>query len=75
MKVGGKFSAFDISSVGLSIQRKRMNLIAENIANAETTRTDKDGPYKRLRLRLRFPRGCGKLENTSTVSLHAFKAR
>ena len=47
MKVGGKFSAFDISSVGLSIQRKRMNLIAENIANAETTRTDKNGPYKR----------------------------
>ncbi len=47
MKVGGKFSAFDISSVGLSIQRKRMNLIAENIANAETTRTDKNTPYKR----------------------------
>ncbi len=47
MKVGGRFSAFDISSVGLSIQRKKMNLIAENIANAETTRTDKNTPYKR----------------------------
>ncbi len=47
MKVGGRFSAFDISSVGLSIQRKRMNLIAENIANAETTKTEKNAPYKR----------------------------
>jgi flagellar basal-body rod protein FlgC len=47
MKIGGKFSAFDISAAGLSVQRKRMNLIAENIANADTTKTDKNEAYKR----------------------------
>lgn len=47
MKVGGDFSGFNISAKGLSTQRKKMDIIAENIANAETTRTDKGAPYKR----------------------------
>jgi len=38
---------FKISARGLSVQRKRMNLIAENIANAETTRTENGQPYQR----------------------------
>lgn len=32
---------------GLSAQRKRMEAIASNIANAETTRTQEGGPYRR----------------------------
>ncbi len=47
MKIGGSFSGFDISAQGLSVQRKKMNLIAENIANADTTRTADGQPYKR----------------------------
>ncbi len=47
MKIGGNFPGFDISAEGLSIQRKRMNLIAENIANADVTRTADGQPYKR----------------------------
>ncbi len=47
MKIGGNFSGFDISAQGLSVQRKKMNLIAENIANADTTRTADGQPYKR----------------------------
>ncbi len=47
MKIGPKFSAFNIIAKGLRIQKKRMDLIAENIANAETTRTAEGGPYKR----------------------------
>ncbi len=47
MKIGGNFPGFDISAKGLSIQRKRMNLIAENIANADVTRTADGQPYKR----------------------------
>lgn len=38
---------FDISAKGMSIQRKRMNVIAENIANADTTRTANGEPYKK----------------------------
>ncbi|MCD4651973.1 MAG: flagellar basal body rod protein FlgC [Candidatus Cloacimonetes bacterium] len=41
------FSAIDVSASGLSVQRTRMNLISENIANAETTRTEDGGPYRR----------------------------
>jgi flagellar basal-body rod protein FlgC len=52
MKIGGKFSAFDISAAGLSVQRKRMNLIAENIANADTTKTEKNEAYKRQYFRV-----------------------
>ncbi len=47
MKINSLFPGFNISAKGLSIQRKRMNLIAENIANADVTRTSDGGPYKR----------------------------
>jgi flagellar basal-body rod protein FlgC len=40
-------SSIDTSASGLSAQRKRLDLIAENIANAETTRTSRGGPYRR----------------------------
>ncbi len=38
---------FDISTKGMSVQRRKMNVIAENIANSETTRTDTGEPYKK----------------------------
>ena len=40
-------SSFDISGYGLSAQRVRVNTISQNIANAQTTRTDEGGPYRR----------------------------
>lgn len=40
-------TAMKISSSGLSAQRKRMETIASNMANAETTRTAEGGPYRR----------------------------
>ncbi|MBI5474622.1 MAG: flagellar basal body rod protein FlgC [Ignavibacteriae bacterium] len=47
MKIDKLFSGLKISSLGLSAQRKRMNAIANNIANAETTRTENGTPYRR----------------------------
>jgi flagellar basal-body rod protein FlgC len=41
------FSALAIASSGLSAQRVRMEVIAQNLANAETTRTPEGGPYQR----------------------------
>lgn len=41
------FSAMDISASGLTAQRLRLDIIANNLANAETTRTDAGGPYRR----------------------------
>ena len=44
----GVFSAMEIASSGLSAQRTRMNTIASNLANAQTTRTAAGGAYKRV---------------------------
>ncbi len=41
------FTSMKISSSGLSVQRKRMEAIASNLSNAETTRTAEGGPYRR----------------------------
>ena len=41
------FNSMNISSSGLSAQRLRMNVLSANLANAQTTRTDEGGPYKR----------------------------
>ena len=41
------FSSMRISTSGMLAQRIRMNIIASNIANAETTRTKSGGPYRR----------------------------
>ena len=41
------FNTVDIISKALSATRLRVNTLASNIANAETTRTAEGGPYKR----------------------------
>ena len=40
-------TSLDISGSGLHAQRKRMDIIAGNLANIETTRTEGGGPYRR----------------------------
>lgn len=47
MNIDQFFKGLNISAHGLSAQRKKMNAIASNIANAETTRTEEGGPYAR----------------------------
>ena len=41
------FSAFNINASGLTAQRYRMDIISENVANANTTRTEDGTPYRR----------------------------
>ncbi|HEY8501022.1 MAG TPA: flagellar basal body protein, partial [Clostridia bacterium] len=43
----GFFSALDSSASALTAQRLRMDIIAENIANVNTTRTENGAPYRR----------------------------
>ena len=40
-------TAIDISATGLKAMRTRMNAIASNVANINTTRTEEGGPYRR----------------------------
>lgn len=51
--MGGMFSAFNIASTGLTAQRLRMDVIANNIANANTTRTTSGEPFRRKLIILR----------------------
>ncbi len=41
------FSAFNINASGMTAQRYRMDIISENVANANTTRTEDGTPYRR----------------------------
>lgn len=41
------FTAISISASGLEAQRTRAEIITENLANADTTRTPEGGPYRR----------------------------
>lgn len=41
------FNAFGINASGMTAQRYRMDIISENVANANTTRTEDGTPYRR----------------------------
>ncbi len=41
------FRSMRVSATGLSAERLRMDVISSNIANANTTRTEEGGPYRR----------------------------
>jgi flagellar basal-body rod protein FlgC len=43
----GMFGAIDAAASGLTAERLRMDVISNNIANANTTRTVEGGPYRR----------------------------
>lgn len=41
------FTSLSVSASGMAAQRTRAELLVENLANAETTRTASGGPYRR----------------------------
>ena len=41
------FTSLSVSASGMGAQRTRAELLVENLANAETTRTPEGGPYRR----------------------------
>ena len=46
----GVFSSINIAASGLTAQRLRLDVIADNIANVQTTRTTEGGPFRRSRV-------------------------
>jgi flagellar basal-body rod protein FlgC len=48
--------ALAISASGLEVQRKRMNIIASNLANVNSTKSANGAPYKRRDLLIRADR-------------------
>ena len=49
----GMFSSINTAASGLTVQRLRQDVIANNIANATTTRTSEGGPFRRSRVIVR----------------------
>ena len=49
----GIFSSINIAATGLSANRARLDVIADNMANVSTTRTAEGGPYRRSRVIMR----------------------
>ena len=41
------FSVLSVSASGMAAQRTRAELVVQNLANSETTRTPEGGPYRR----------------------------
>jgi flagellar basal-body rod protein FlgC len=41
------FSVLNVSASGMSAQRLRAEVVVQNLANADTTRTPEGGPYRR----------------------------
>ena len=46
----GLFSSMNIAATGLTAERVRLDVIADNIANATTTRTTEGGAFRRSRV-------------------------
>jgi flagellar basal-body rod protein FlgC len=49
----GIFSAINIAASGLSAERVRLDVISDNMANVNTTRTAEGGPFRRSRVIMR----------------------
>jgi len=49
----GIFSSINIASTGMSADRVRLDVIADNMANVNTTRTAEGGPFRRSRVIMR----------------------
>jgi flagellar basal-body rod protein FlgC len=73
-------TAMAIAGTGMAAERLRMNLVASNLANANTTRTAEGGPYRRRDAVVRaapleesFPGVLERLvgENASTVQVES----
>lgn len=52
MKINPNFKAFDISARGMGLEKRKMDLIAENLANVNTTKTNDGTAYKRKYIRI-----------------------
>ena len=65
------FDTMDVLAYGLSAARQRVNVLASNIANAETTRTPEGGPYKRrdvVQMAVSQPNSFGSVLDRATLA-------
>jgi len=61
--------SLNISGSGLTAQKLRMQMVSENLANAQTTRTEGGGPYRRKIVVLSERNGLGDFSSALNVSI------
>src|SRR5215471_4635888 len=64
------FGVMDVSASALKAERVRAEVVASNMANAETTRTAEGGPYKRHHV-LFGAQGEGSFGETMTAQMNS----
>lgn len=70
------FGVLDLSGSALQAQRQRAEVVASNLANAETTQTPEGGPYKRQQVVFRAVPGGGFAKTLSaSIDQHATGVR
>lgn len=65
------FGTMDISASGLAVQRARVEALAQNVANAQTTRTPEGGPYRRRHVVVEAAPGTGSPFGTMLAHLRS----
>jgi flagellar basal-body rod protein FlgC len=63
---GGLFGGLGISASGMAAERLRMDVIAENLANADTTRGPNGQPYQRKQVLLEQGGNAGSVPGNGT---------
>jgi flagellar basal-body rod protein FlgC len=69
------FRSLDVSASGLSAQRTRLEAVASNLANAQTTRTAEGGPYRRRLVVMESVPTETSFESALSESLNEVRAR
>lgn len=64
------FGVMDVSASALKAERVRAEVVASNMANAETTRTEDGGPYQRQHVVFEAAGGAGSFQDSLTSHLH-----
>lgn len=65
------FSSLSVSASGMAAQKARAEVLVENLANAETTRTPEGGPYRRKDVLFSSDAGVSSFSSNFEVAMHS----
>ncbi len=73
MNVSRIFSGMNISESGMRAEKRRMEVISNNLANMNTTRTEQGGPYKKQEVVLQSNKGLSGVRVVGLVERDSYR--
>ncbi len=73
MNVSRIFSGMNISESGMRAEKRRMEVISNNLANINTTRTEQGGPYKKQEVVLQSNKGLAGVRVVGLVERNSYR--